>query len=233
MEKLRIHYFQHVAFEGLGCIENWISEKQHNLTYTKFFQNDSLPEIDNIDWLIVLGGPMGVHDEDLYPWLQYEKTFLKRAIDANKIVIGICLGAQLIADVLGAKVYPNQYKEIGWLDVSLTPEGSKTALFEGFNETIKVFQWHGDTFDLPNGAKHLFLSKACKIQCYLNKTNVLGLQFHFEITEECLKEMINHGKHELKQAKYVQNEESILAQSEFIKSNNDMMFRVLENLSTL
>jgi len=114
MPHLRIHYLQHVSFEGLGSIAEWVTSNGHELTSTQFFINSYLPEPADIDWLIIMGGPMGVYDEDKYEWLTAEKQFIKKAIDAGKTVIGICLGAQLIAKVLGAKVYPNQKRAIGW-----------------------------------------------------------------------------------------------------------------------
>jgi GMP synthase-like glutamine amidotransferase len=227
MQKLRIHYLQHVHFEGLGSIENWIKENNHTLTSTKFFNDEPLPEISEFDWLIIMGGPMGVNDEDIYPWLNYEKTFIKKAIDSGKTVLGICLGAQLIANVLGAKVYQNKYKEIGWFDVHLTDTGLKSKLFNAFDNKMMVFHWHGDTFDLPDGAQNLLRSEACEHQCFLFKEKVLGLQFHFEIMEENLKEMIFYGKNELITEKYIQSEQEILDQSSLIKENNNLMNKLL------
>lgn len=99
----RIHYLQHVPFEGIGYIETWARENNYRLTATRFYQDDTLPEISTVDWVVVLGGPMGVYDENKYPWLAKEKQWLKGAIDSGKIVIGICLGAQLIAEILGGR----------------------------------------------------------------------------------------------------------------------------------
>jgi GMP synthase-like glutamine amidotransferase len=229
MEKLRIHYLQHVHFEGLGCIENWINKNGHILSCTKFFNDEPLPEISEFDWLIIMGGPMGVNDEDIFPWLNYEKKFIKKAIDSGKIVIGICLGSQLIANVLGAKVYPNQHKEIGWFDVYLTDEALKSRLFSDFESKIRVFHWHGDTFELPQGAKHLLKSEACEHQCFLYNEKVLGLQFHFEIMEENLKEMVIYGKSELNHAKYIQTEQDILNQRNLILENNNLMNKLLDS----
>ena len=104
---MKIHYFQHVPFEGLGNIEDWIKSKGHTLSSTHFFKNDTLPQLSEIDWLIVMGGPMNVYEENLYPWLAAEKKFIAKAINEGLRVLGICLGAQLIAAALGAKVYPN------------------------------------------------------------------------------------------------------------------------------
>ncbi|MCG8378009.1 MAG: type 1 glutamine amidotransferase, partial [Proteobacteria bacterium] len=113
---MNIHFLQHVPFEGLGSIENYINEKSHHLSCSRLYLDQELPSVNDLDWLFVMGGPMGIYDEDQYPWLDREKKFIKQCIDSGKIVLGFCLGAQLIADVLGAKVYKNQYREIGWFN---------------------------------------------------------------------------------------------------------------------
>ncbi|MEO6837664.1 MAG: type 1 glutamine amidotransferase, partial [Ginsengibacter sp.] len=178
MKHLRVHYFQHISFEGLGNIEAWCHENRHTLTSTKFYENPTLPALAEIDWLIIMGGPMGIHDEKKYSWLVNEKKFIKEAIAARKTIIGICLGSQLLAEISGAKVYANQYKEIGWFPVHLTEEAINNKLFSGINSPIHVFHWHGDTFNLPKNAMHLAESEACKNQAFLYNGNVLGIQFH-------------------------------------------------------
>jgi GMP synthase-like glutamine amidotransferase len=232
MKQLRIHYFQHVNFEGLGSIGPWIKKNGHQLSCTRFFMDEPLPEVEDIDWLIVMGGPMGVHDEAIYPWLAYEKVFIKKAINSDKTVIGICLGAQLIANALGAKVYPNPYKEIGWFDVSMKGEGLESTLIKGLEEKMKVFHWHGDTFDLPAGSLHLFESEACSNQAFLYNSKVLGLQFHFEVDEESLNEMIFNGKHELLEDKFVQAHGDILKDISLISKNNALMSSILGKLAS-
>lgn len=117
---MRIHYLQHVPFEGLASIEQWATTKDYILSATKFYNGDTLPSVDHLDWVIVMGGPMNIYENDKYPWLTWEKHFIEEAIKKNKIVIGICLGSQLIADVLGSKVYKGQEKEIGWYPIQVT-----------------------------------------------------------------------------------------------------------------
>jgi len=233
MEQLHIHCFQHVHYEDPGCIEKWIKENNHSHSSTKFYDSYSLPDMDKIDWLIVMGGPMGVYDNEDYPWLKEEKEFIKKAILKDKTVIGICLGAQLIADVLGAKIYPNDEKEIGWFDISVTEKGADTSILEGIDQHITVFHWHGDTFDLPEEAVHLFESEGCRNQGFLYRENVLGLQFHFEVTEESLGKMVLNGKSELIPAKYVQPGEKILLGNELINMNNIQMYKILDNLADM
>ncbi len=232
MKQLRIHYFQHVSFEGLGNIEEWSLENGHLLTSTKFYENSNLPGLKDIDWLIIMGGAMGVYDERKYNWLVAEKQFIKQAIEAGKTVIGICLGAQLIAEVLGARVYVNKYKEIGWYPIELSSEATKNKLFAEINNSMTVFHWHGDTFDLPQCAVHLAHSEACKNQAFLYNKKVLGLQFHLEMTEPALKQMLENGKPELTQGNYIQNEQEILNNQKLIENNKQVLFTILDRLAT-
>jgi GMP synthase-like glutamine amidotransferase len=231
MQPLRIHCFQHVPFEGLGNIEAWCSENKHSLTYTKFFENAILPELKNIDLLIIMGGPMGVYDEKKYNWLKAEKEFIKQAIDAGKTVIGICLGAQLIANALGAKVYTNQFKEIGWFPIELNSESEKNKLFGDAKSPLTVFHWHGDTFDLPQNSLLLASSGVCKNQAFLYNKKVLGLQFHLEMNEPALKKMLENGKFQLTEETYIQTEGDIWKQRKWIEKNKKLLFRILDNLS--
>ena len=230
MKKRSVHTLLHVPFEGLGCIENWITQNNYSLSYTRFYENYQLPNHEDIDWLIIMGGPMSVGDLKEYPWLAEEKRFIKQAIECGKTVIGICLGSQLIADVLGSKVYPNKQKEIGWFDIFSTNESSKNSILTGFESRFPVFHWHGDTFDLPEECVRLFESEACLNQAFLYKENVLGLQFHFEVTEESMKQMVVHGANELIENKTIQSADKILSQTKLIESNNLKMNAILDYL---
>ncbi|MDR3652795.1 MAG: amidotransferase [Paludibacter sp.] len=230
MKKLSIHTLMHVPFEGLGCIEQWISKNKHSLSYTYFYENYRLPNVDEIDWLIVMGGPMGVYDEAQYPWLIEEKEFIRKAIDNGKTVIGICLGSQLIAEALGAKVYPNKQKEIGWFDVNLA---NSNTMFESFENSFPVFHWHGDTFDLPVGSTHLMSSDVCKNQAFLFNEKVLGLQFHLEVTTQTLKGMVENGASELIENVTIQSASEILGQTLHIEANNRKMFQILDYMEKI
>jgi GMP synthase (glutamine-hydrolysing) len=145
---MRIHYLQHVPFEEPGFFKEWSEAKDYQFTGTKFFEDDTLPALDDIDWLIIMGGPMSIYDEIIYPWLTKEKAYVKAAIEKGKTVIGVCLGAQIIADVLGASVYKNNYKEIGWFPVKKIISEEKN-IFSDLPEEFLAFHWHGETFDLP------------------------------------------------------------------------------------
>jgi GMP synthase-like glutamine amidotransferase len=231
MEKIRIHYFQHVAHEGLGSIEEWISKSGHSLTATKFFEDVRVPEISDIDWLIIMGGPMSVNDEEQFPWLADEKKFIRKAIDAGKTVLGICLGSQLVSAALGARVYQNTEKEIGWFDIEMSPLAKADNLFSDMGSRLKVFHWHGDTFDLPENAIHLACSAGCKNQAFIYKGKVLALQFHLEPTLDLLLKMIETGRNELTTGKYVQTERELLNNKQLMESNRKILFALLTKLA--
>lgn len=230
MKKLHIHYFQHVSHEGPGNIEDWAFSSRHTLTSTRFYENAQLPELSGIDWLIVMGGPMSANDDNQFPWLTAEKEFIKQAISAGKMVLGICLGSQLISAALGAKVYRNPEKEIGWFDIELNTSG-RFSLFKDIGPRLKVFHWHGDTFDLPEGAVHLASSEGCRNQAYSYKDNVLALQFHLEPTMKLLKEMVEAGRSEITSGKYVQTEDEIVKSFPLIEQNTKIMSLLLDRLS--
>lgn len=231
MHQLRIHYFKHVSFEGLGSIQEWSTKNSHILTSTNFYVNENLPDLNSIDWLIIMGGPMSVYDEKEFRWLSKEKVFIKNAIENGKTVIGICLGAQLIAQILGAQVYPNKQKEIGWFTIRLTESAKQHPLFNGLNSEITVFHWHGDTFELPENAIAIAKSDACNNQGFIYKQNVLALQFHLETTKESVQQMIENGRHELTQGQYIQEEKEIENQQQFFEENKKFLFSILDRLT--
>jgi len=208
---MRTHYLQHATFEGLGSIEPWLKAARHEITNTKFFESAELPDLKKIDLLVVVGGPMSVNDEADYPWLIDEKKWIQQAIDAGKATLGICLGAQLIADVLGAKVYCHSRKEIGWFPVTAIEHQSR-QIFQ-FSDNFKAFHWHGETFDLPEGAIQLASSQACKHQAFQWGRSVLALQFHLEMTVEAVKTIVEHCRSELIADDFVQEEAQILSAS--------------------
>lgn len=179
---MKIHYIQNDPLATLGFIEKWVSEKNFTVTRTQMFENEPLPSVDDFDLLIILGGRMGAYEVKEFPWLETEKEFIKEAIDKKKLVLGICLGAQMIAKALGGNVYPHRHQEIGWWPIELTAEAEEVSLFNGIPKTFTVFEFHGDTFDLPEGATHLATSEACRNQAFSYGDKVVGLQFHPEFT---------------------------------------------------
>jgi GMP synthase-like glutamine amidotransferase len=208
---MNVHYFQHVEFEDLGSIGTWMKATSVRLSATKFYKDISVPKIHEIDWLIVLGGPMSVNDEHAYPWLHTEKKFIAEAIENGKIVLGICLGAQLIAHALGANVFPNRNREIGWFPIERTAQGERAGLNRLIPSSLEVFHWHGDTFDLPAHAVHLARTEGCENQAFCIGERVLGLQFHLEATPFTVKSLTEQCKNDLTPGRYVQSGEEMLS----------------------
>lgn len=207
---MRLHFLQHVPFETPGAILQWAGKKSDIIvSSTALFDNQPLPPLEQIDSVLVMGGPMSVHDESSYPWLTEEKKFIYSAISQGKRVMGICLGAQLIASVLGATVRKHTEKEIGWFPVQLTEKGKVSPFFRGFPEQYHAFHWHGETFDIPWGAKLLATTEGCTNQAFAEGPNVLGLQYHLESTPEGVEALLTHCADEMNDDRFVQSPEHI------------------------
>lgn len=224
-ERMRAHYLQHVPFEGLGSIAPWLEASGYEITSTRFFESAELPDPQAIDLLVILGGPMSVNDEGELPWLVPEKRFVREVMRAEIPVIGICLGAQLIASATGARVYRNPVKEIGWFPIQGVTSGD-TSIFR-FPPSEKVFHWHGETFDLPLGATRIAKSDGCENQAFQLGRSI-GLQFHLETTPESAREIVLHCRDELIPSRYVQTAGEILSATPTnCKRINELMSRLL------
>ena len=227
---MNIHWLQHVPFEGLGSIALWAERNAHTLHPTRLWAGDELPDPESVSFLIVMGGPMGVHDEAVYPWLATEKQFISEVLQRGSSVLGICLGAQLLADRLGTRVYRNDEKEIGWYPVNSEP-GLPAPFDDHFAEPVTVFHWHGDTFDLPYGATHLLSSSGCKNQAFSVNSRVIGLQFHLEMTEEGLQAIIENCRDELRPGQWIQGEAEMLDSEGYRENCQGMMNAILDYLA--
>ena len=212
-------------------IETWATGGGHRLSATHLYRGEPLPAVDEIDMLVVMGGPMSVHDEGVFPWLRREKQFIEATIAGDKIVLGICLGAQLIAQGLGAKVYVNRLKEIGWFAVELTPEGATSAIGQVLPQRFDAFHWHGETFGVPTGAVHLARSEACASQAFLYRDRVLGLQCHLEVTKTSVEQLCEHGAADLVAGPFVQPVATMLTDDGQFSRSNKLMVRVLDQLA--
>lgn len=220
---------QHHPIEGPGSMTPWLASHATSSQIIRLDAGEKCPAPEVVDLLIVLGGPMSVNDEETFPWLREEKSFIRQVIDRQRPVLGICLGSQLIASALGAEVRPNPYKEIGWLPI----EGLETNTAMTLPSTT-VFQWHGDTFALPTGAILLARSSACVHQAFLYKDNVLALQFHLESTPELIQRFIETGGDELVDAPYIQTPQAILAApDELYDAGNRLLEKLLNRLIDL
>ena len=178
---MRVFAFRHVPFEDLGLIRASLEERGISIEYADLFRPGApVPDTTQAAGLIFMGGPMSANDD--LPWLRQELQLISRAVERRQPVLGVCLGAQLIAKALGSRVYQNAVKEIGWFEIHLTEAAARDALFAGIGPVETVFHWHGETFDLPPGAQWLAYSEACRNQAFRAGANTYGLQFHLEVT---------------------------------------------------
>ena len=243
---IRIHALYHVDFEELSYIKQWADNRGHRITVTRFYENDPLPAQDSFDWLVVMGGPMSIHDESDFQWLADEKTFIQQSINDGKTVIGVCLGAQLIADSLGAKVSPSGIKEVGWLPIQLTEQGLAHPLLADLpRNEFTVFHWHGDGFECPKGATPIATSHTWANQGFIYQTPkhaeldtwVIGWQCHFEVTNKSMVDMVSHGQTYIQEAMIdypdsVQAADEILALGDtYMTDNNAWLSTMLDKLA--
>jgi GMP synthase - Glutamine amidotransferase domain len=230
---MRIRVFQHAPFEGPGSIADWANERGHTIETTHLYAGEVPPPPDSFDWLVVMGGPMSVHDEAVHPWLRTEKAILREAIDAGKTVVGICLGAQLIARVLGAAVRKNTWQEIGWHPIAFTPAASRSPLRDICTRPLEVLHWHGETFDLPAGAVRLAGSEACANQIFLMGDRVLGLQCHLECTPEGVANLLENCPPAPDAGPFVQDASAIREGIARCAENSAALHRILDRLAEL
>jgi GMP synthase-like glutamine amidotransferase len=203
---MRARILQHVPFESPGSIATTLGSLGATVETTRLFAGEVLPAATDVDVLVVMGGPMSVNDEADFAWLVPEKSLIAEAIATGRAVVGVCLGAQLIASALGCRVYPNREREIGWFPIEPTPRGRAS----GLEVDGPVFHWHGETFDLPAGATLLASSVGCVNQAFSLGPRVLGLQFHLEATPSDVRNMVEYGRRELAPSRFVQSEAGIL-----------------------
>jgi GMP synthase-like glutamine amidotransferase len=232
---MHIHYLQHVPFEDPAAILTWAQTRRHTVTRTCFFKNNPLPSHATFDALVIMGGPMSVHDEKAYSWLAKEKHFIEKAIAKGKRVLGICLGAQLIAHVLGARVKKNRYREIGWFPVTLTKKAmGSSVLFHDIPQVFPAFHWHGETFDIPDNALRIGRTAACRNQGFVYNENVLALQFHIESTPESIQALAENCGIELVPGPFIKRSDDLkrnaLART---RACNAILYRILDTWAIL
>jgi GMP synthase-like glutamine amidotransferase len=225
---MNVQVFQHSSSEGLGAIEPWLRGRGAEIATTQFFAGALPPPIESIDALIVMGGAMSANDEGELPWLRGEKRFIAQAVERGLPVLGVCLGSQLIANVLGGRVFPNANREIGWFPVLRTPDAAAHRLGACLPREAEVFHWHGETFTLPPGAVHLMRSAACENQAFAVGANVLGVQFHPEITEESAREWFDDAGDRLGTGPYVTSAEAAMKSPERFGRTHALLGRILD-----
>ncbi len=226
---VRIHSLEHAANEGAGKIADWARVRGHRLAVTRLDLGHPLPVCSEFDVLVVMGGAMNVYQYRDYPWLRFERQLLAEAVAAQKAILGVCLGAQLLADVLGARVYQNAEKEIGWFPVRFLDRASP---FDGFPPACTVFHWHGDTFDLPPGARRIAESDGCSNQAFIHGDRLIGLQFHVEVSPESVAGFVAGGADELVAGRYVQSAEEIEANPVLFSKADAALNALLDGLAS-
>jgi GMP synthase-like glutamine amidotransferase len=209
---MRIYCLQHFEPEEAGLIGKWAVERGHEFITVRLYKGDALPlAATPEDGIVIMGGPMNVDEDDKFPWLTAEKAFLAAHAKAGGRLFGVCLGGQLIARSLGAKVTKNAQKEIGWLPVHFHLDARSEGPFKGFPATLVALQWHGDTFAIPAGAKHAASSEVCAHQAFNVGHKVIGLQFHFEAETQEVCDFVKCFDDELAEGgPYVQRPKEIL-----------------------
>lgn len=248
---MHVLVFQHVPFEDLGAMAPWLDEHGARVQVIHQYEPDSglLPELSAVDLVIVLGGPMSVHDTTKYPWLDAEKAYIRSALHAKTPMLGLCLGAQLIAEQLSATVQKNHLPEIGWWPVywhraaqSIWPEQLSAMIptaedpvaltvAHSIEEVTRVFHWHGETFDLPDEAQSIAHSQACANQGFMYRNHVVGLQFHLEMTPDTVARLLREGADDLIESPYVATEQQIKSEPpETYAINQRFMSELLEFL---
>ncbi len=228
---MRIHCLQHVPFEDSANVGTWAKLRGHPTARTLLYENQPLPALDEFDWLVILGGLMNVYQDREYPWLAGEKRFLREVIDADKTVLGICLGAQLLSVVLGGEVTPNPRREVGWYDVTLTDAAAASPIFADLPRTHTAFHWHSDTFTIPPGAVHVARSEACDSQAFQFGRRVVGLQFHWDYWPESVVKMIDNCGDELDGTRHVQTPEEMLSNPERFDRTTELLFTLLDAMA--
>jgi GMP synthase-like glutamine amidotransferase len=229
----KIACFLHVPYEGPGVIADWAGKNGHHIHYTRFYEKDDLPDASSIDMLLIMGGPMKVFDFHMHSWMEDEIEWVQDFIKSGLPVLGICLGAQIIASALGEEVYPGPHKEIGWHNLQFLPSLGEFRICKDLPSTRKVFHWHGDTFNIPEGGTRIASSQAFPNQGFIYGNKVVALQFHLELTPELVEDMVENCREELVEGIYIQSEPEILAEKGYFDFNQRVLFQFLDYLSNL
>ena len=215
----RIVILQHSKDTPPGSTLEWLETKGYRADIRRLYAGDELPNSSDFDWLIILGGPMNVDDLREHPWLSKEKALLKQAITEKKSCLGLCLGGQLLAQVLGARVAPHSHWEVGWHQVQVDSM-----------KDLYVYQWHQDAFDLPSGAIRIASNSITRNQGFAFEEHVIGLQFHPEATEDWVKECSLETP--FPEGPYVQGPGPMLEGLVHLPAMKTWYFRLLDRMET-
>ncbi|WP_046242817.1 type 1 glutamine amidotransferase [Hymenobacter terrenus] len=218
--------------EGPGHAADWLHAHGHSLTLTHLFEPEPVfPALADFDGLLILGGAMSVHDEENLPWLRAEKAFIQQVLRAGKVILAICLGAQLVAEALGGEVRPNHAPEIGFWTVRFSSKSLAHPLLRGWPEKATVLHWHLDTFTVPPGAMRVGMSVGCATQGFVWGDGIIGLQFHPEMTVSMVEQLIEFEGHEhAEEQEFMQTAEQIRAKLKSVWKGRKLLESLLANL---
>jgi GMP synthase (glutamine-hydrolysing) len=225
---MKIHCLLHTENPGDTFFPEWAALHEHGWESSIVPLVPDLPHPQEVDCLLVLGGPMSAWEDQRYPWLRREKRYIEAFIDTGKPLLGVCLGAQILADVLGARTYPGPHQEIGWHCAEATPEGRDTWLGDLLPARFETFFWHGDTFELPDSSVRIASSAAFPNQGFV-WNQVLGLQFHLEVKPEWVQMLVRRDAEQLRPAAYVQTANTVLSKPESLYRENNILMNGLLN----
>lgn len=226
---MKVQILQHISVKPPGSILDWLEENNYDYRINYIKRGDCLPEENETDFLIVLGGALNVNDEAANPWLKDEKAFVRKIIDAEKPVLGICLGAQIIATALDMKVEKNTKSEIGWFDILLTEAGKADPFLKSIPSKFTPLHWHNDIIRLQGGLLPLAFSRATDVQAFRYK-NALALQFHLEQTHDSLDRMLDRVENIIKEDTFVQTSHTIKESYSNIQQSSEYLKIILNNI---
>lgn len=229
---MRMVCLQHVEYEGPAAILEWAARRGHECEIV-MSSRAGFAHPGAFDMLVVMGGPMNVDEELEHPWLAQEKALIRAAIDEGALVLGVCLGAQLVAGTLGAPTTRGEQLEIGWYPVELTAAAADSAVFSALPARFETLHWHGDTFAIPDGARHVARSAACENQAFdYDDGRVIGLQFHLEATPESWSMLAEHAASQLDSAgAWVSSAEDMLGRKALFEPANELLFELLDRMA--
>ena len=233
---IQVYSLEHALYEDPVNITRWLAEHQIDIRHIRLFEGHPLPDPEMVDLLIIMGGPMNIYEEEEFSWLAGEKQFIRAVINAGTPVLGICLGGQLIADVLGGTVNRARQPEYGWHTVTRIPgvpvfsrkeTGTESILFP---EVIKVFQWHQDTFSIPPGSIPLYQSELCRNQAFIYNNRVIGLQFHPEMDQPTIRGFLAQSIQEIYEKNLVNTRDDIITRIDLCSDGRIFIAGLLEYL---
>ncbi len=229
---MRLHLLEHDPIDiSENNITIWADKKGYSVDRTDVFKGAKLPAQTDFDWLIVLGGSQHVWQEQEHPWLMAEKRFISETLAKDKIILGICFGAQLLAETLGGRVFSNKHEEIGWYAVTVSDEAKGSYLLKNVPRKFLTFHWHSDHFTLPPGCTRLAFSKPTANQAFIAKNSrVAGLQFHPEYTLDMIQYFAIEYGNEWQKGQYVSGKEAVLSTSGQFPETYWLMELLLDNM---